>query len=185
MIKTNLLFLLGLVLCVATWSCGDDDDPVIENEEEVITTMIYTLDSASGVTTFSFVDLDGDGAMEPVITNAILAANTTYTGSIEFLNQAEIPEEDITEEVAEEDVEHQVFYTSTVAGLSVAYSDEDADGNPLGLATTLITGDAGAGTMTITLRHEPNKSADGVSDGNIANAGGETDIEVDFDVVVQ
>ena len=123
--------------------------------------------------------------MEPSIINGTLAANTTYSGSLEFLNQSETPAEDITEEVAEEDDEHQVFYASTVAGLSVAYNDADDDNNPLGLATTLTTGDAGTGTMTITLRHEPNKSAAGVSDGDIANAGGETDIEVTFDVVVQ
>ena len=182
--KTNLLFLLGFILCLASWSC-DDDDPVIENEEEVITTVIYTLNSSAGAATFTFVDLDGDGAMEPSIINGTLAANTTYSGSLEFLNQSETPAEDITEEVAEEDDEHQVFYASTVAGLSVAYNDADDDNNPLGLATTLTTGDAGTGTMTITLRHEPNKSAAGVSDGDIANAGGETDIEVTFDVVVQ
>jgi hypothetical protein len=30
----------------------------------------------------------------------------------------------------------------------------------------------------------PNKNASGVVEGNIANAGGETDIEVNFDIVV-
>ncbi|HBK71516.1 MAG TPA: type 1 periplasmic binding fold superfamily protein, partial [Flavobacteriaceae bacterium] len=35
------------------------------------------------------------------------------------------------------------------------------------------------------LRHEPNKSASGVSDGDITNAGGETDIEVIFNITVQ
>jgi len=183
--KSNLLFLLGLVICLASWSCDDDDDPKIENEEEVITTLNYTLTSASGSATLSFVDLDGAGAMDPVITSGTLAANTTYQGTIELLNQSVSPEEDITEEVAEEDLEHQMFFSSNIAGLSVAYNDTDSEGNPLGLATTLTTGDAGAGTLTITLRHEPNKSAEGVSDGNIANASGETDIEVTFDLVVQ
>ena len=35
-------------------------------------------------------------------------------------------------------------------------------------------------TMTVILRHEPNKAGAGVSDGDITNAGGETDIEVTF-----
>ena len=36
----------------------------------------------------------------------------------------------------------------------------------------------GHGQFTVTLRHEPDKSAQGVSAGDITNAGGETDIEV-------
>ena len=43
----------------------------------------------------------------------------------------------------------------------------------------------GSGTITVTLRHEPNKDAAGVSSGDIANAGGETDIEVTFNVEIQ
>ena len=66
-----------------------------------------------------------------------------------------------------------------------AYSDQDNDGNPLGLLFELTTGDAGNESYTITLRHEPDKTAAGVSGGDITNAGGETDIEVVFDVVVE
>jgi len=74
----------------------------------------------------------------------------------------------------------------------------DADGNPVGLSSTLTTGAAGSGTLTVTLRHEPMKSATGVTlrhepmksatgvaDGDITNAGGETDIEIVFPVDVQ
>jgi hypothetical protein len=39
--------------------------------------------------------------------------------------------------------------------------------------------------LKITLRHEPNKKASGVVGGSITNAGGETDIEVSFDVEVK
>jgi hypothetical protein len=67
----------------------------------------------------------------------------------------------------------------------VAYGDVDGNGKPLGLQTTVVTGDVSTGTLTITLRHEPDKSAAGVSGGDLTNAGGETDIEVTFDVTVQ
>jgi len=53
------------------------------------------------------------------------------------------------------------------------------------LANTLTTDAAGSGTITVILRHEPDKGASGVNDGDITNAGGETDIEVTFDVTVQ
>ena len=42
----------------------------------------------------------------------------------------------------------------------------------------------GNGTITVILRHEPDKDASGVSNGDITNAGGETDIEVVFNVEV-
>jgi len=62
----------------------------------------------------------------------------------------------------------------------------DADGNPIGL-DFIVTTDATTGTeaFTITLRHEPSKDAAGVSAGDITNAGGETDVEVTFNVTVQ
>ena len=160
---------------------------VIPNEEEVITTLNYTLTPSGGGTavTMTFQDLDGDGGDDPVITGGTLAPNTTYTGDLELLNETETPAEDITEEIEEEDADHQFFFTTTVAGLSVAYADMDDDGNPVGLESTVTTMASGSGEMTIILRHEPNKSGAGVAGGNITNAGGETDIEVTFNVDVQ
>jgi hypothetical protein len=35
------------------------------------------------------------------------------------------------------------------------------------------------------LRHEPAKSAAGVADGDLTEAGGETDVEVVFEVIVE
>lgn len=180
------IFYVSLVSVLLFSSCSPED-PVIPNEEEVITTLNYTLTPEGGGTdiVLSFQDLDGDGGDAPTITGGNLAANTTYTGSLVLLNEIENPAEDITEEIKEEDEEHQFFFSSTLTGLSIAYNDEDADKNPVGLATTVVTTDVGTGNLTVTLRHEPNKTATGVSDGDIVNAGGETDIEVAFPVTVQ
>ena len=178
------LFVLSTSLFLV--SC-EKDDPVIPNEEELITTLNYTLTPQGGGDTviLSFQDLDGDGGNAPVITSGTLAANQSYTGSLELLNEAESPAEDITEEIKEEDEEHQFFFLSTISDLTIAYGDQDADGNPVGLTSTVSTGAAAAGTLTITLIHEPAKSASGVADGAIANASGETDIEVTFSINVQ
>lgn len=186
---TKNLFLLALLATglLFVTSCSKDD-PEVPNEEEVITTLTYTLTPQGGgnAVVLSFKDLDGDGGNAPVISSPnTLAANTTYTGAIVLLNETESPAEDITEEIMEEDDEHQFFFSSTVGGLSVAYGDQDGDGNPVGLSTTLTTGAAGSGNLTVTLRHEPNKGGAGVSGGDITNAGGETDIEVTFAVSVQ
>lgn len=47
---------------------------------------------------------------------------------------------------------------------------------------TTFTTDAtyAGGDLKIVLLHEPNKDAEGVSAGDITNAGGDTDVEVTF-----
>lgn len=179
-------FTLMILLGVLITGCGKDD-PIIPNEEELITTVNYILSPIGGgdVVTLSFKDLDGDGGDAPVITGGILAATKSYTGLLVLLNESETPTENITMEIEEEDEDHQFFFQSTVANLNVTYTDQDGDGNPVGLTSSLSTGAAASGNLTITLRHQPNKSASGVSDGNIANAGGETDIEIVFPINVQ
>lgn len=175
-----MLFVFTLVAC-------EKEDPDHEHEEEVITTLTYTLqpDGGGSAVTLSFKDLDGDGGNAPIISGGDLAANTIYSGNITLLNESESPAEDITEEIEEEEDEHQFFFSSTVAGVSVAYNDKDDDNNPIGLKTKLTTGTAGAGNLTVILRHEPNKDAAGVSSGDISNAGGETDIEVTFPIEIK
>lgn len=176
------------VLFVATllFVACSKNDPEIPNEEELITTLNYTLTSSSGNTVLlSFVDLDGDGGTAPVITGGTLVANETYTGVLTLLNESETPAESITEEIEEEAEEHQFFFESSVTGLSIAYTDEDSNGNPIGLKSTLTTGAANTGSITIILKHEPNKSASGVVGGDVTNAGGETDIEVTFPISVE
>jgi hypothetical protein len=148
--------------------------------------LIYTLTAPdASVAQLIFRDTDGDGGNAPVITTDPLKANTVYTGAITLSNESVSPAEDITEEVAEEKEAHQFFLNATVSGLTISYADTDAAGRPVGLATTLSTGAAGSGILKIVLRHEPDKTASGVADGDITNAGGETDIEVDFAIVVQ
>lgn len=185
MTKKYLNMMLVLIAILTTIGCGKDD-PVIPNEEELITTLNYTLTPNGGGTavTLGFKDLDGDGGDDPVITGGTLAANQSYVGSLVLLNEAESPSENITTEIAEEDEDHQFFFLSSASNINIAYDDADMDGNPIGLRTILTTGDAGSGTIRIVLRHEPDKSASGASEGEITNAGGETDIEVTlpFDV---
>jgi hypothetical protein len=178
-----MAFILSGIFMVSTFvSCDkDDDNPVAVDEEEVITTMTVTLTGGGSTVTLQSRDLDGDGPDAPVITVGDLAANTTYTGSIALLNETETPADNITLEIEEEDDEHQFFFTAGGAISSVTYTDEDADGNPVGLNFELTTGDAGSGTLLITLRHEPKKP----NDGTLADAGGETDIAQSFTVTVE
>ena len=141
------------------FSCDDDDDtpePIIE--EEVITTMTVTLvnhQNGNDVVTMQTQDLDGDGPNEPVVTvSGPLSAGTSYSGSIQWLNEMEDPAEDITEEILEEDDEHQVFFSASGVVMEFVYMDFDGDGNPLGTQFVLAPISQGDGSLTITLVHE-------------------------------
>lgn len=165
-------------------SCDKDDDIDPVNEEEVITTMTITMTPTGGGTNVVLQtrDLDGDGPNPPVITvSGNLTSGITYMGSIVLLNETEDPAENITEEVEEEDDEHQFFYTIGAAlDVTTAYENFDGDGNPLGTEFSLDAGDASTGTLTFTLRHEPMKPNSGLGD-----AGGETDITATFNVTIE
>jgi hypothetical protein len=132
----------------------------------------------------NYQDLDGDGGNAPVLSLDTLLANTTYSGSIRLFNESETPAEELTAEVFDEAEEHQFFFSAS-GNSSFAYVDQDNNGFPVGLAFELVTGEAGSEILSVTLRHQPDKGASGVSDGDITNAGGETDIEVLFDVIIE
>lgn len=190
MMRTSKLLFIGALFASLFSACKKDETqaPTIPNEEELITSLIYTLTPVGGGTpvVFSFKDLDGDGGTAPVLIEGILFANTDYTGVLTLLNESEDPALDISLEVAEEGIDHQLFYqVDNALNLTINYSDADLNGSPIGLSTLVSTGTASGGSLVITLRHEPDKTASGVSTGDISNAGGETDIEVTFVVEIE
>ncbi len=164
-------FLSILATTAVLFSCSDDDDadtPEVINEEETITTMNITLTPQGGgdVVTFSYVDLDGDGPNAPTINAPDLAGGATYVGTVELLNESEEDPEDITEEIKEEDEEHQLIFATTGSLNAVTVTDVDGNGNPIGLEFTLETLTAGAASLTVYLKHEPTKPNDGTFEGS-------------------
>ena len=169
------------------FSCSDDDDnsvPEPINEEEVITTMTVYLENTadeSDVVMMMTQDLDGDGPNEPVVTvDGPLSSGSDYIGALGWANEMEDPAENITLEILEEADEHQVFFSASGVDIAFEYGDFDSNMNPLGTIFLMTTGDAGSGTVTITLVHEPTKPNDGLD-----TAGGSIDIQTTFDVVVE
>jgi hypothetical protein len=178
--------LAGLVLL----SACSNPEPEPENQEELITTVRLTFTPAGGgaPVVATWQDLDGDGGGAPVVSAINLAGNTTYTLAVTLSDASKTPAVDITKEVEEEAEEHQLFFRTTgLTGMTIAYNDKDGNNRPIGLVNTVTTPTAGAGTITVILRHEPNKAATGVAAGDPTNAGGETDIETTppFSVTVQ
>ncbi|HLF63932.1 MAG TPA: hypothetical protein VI603_09270 [Saprospiraceae bacterium] len=183
----NKSIITSLVFAIALINSCKNDDPAPENPEELITTLnvVFTPQGGGAVITLQFRDLDGDGGNPPVITGDTLAAQTEYHTILSFLDESTIPVADITEEILDEDEDHQFFFQLSGVQMTHTYDDMDSNGNPIGIVNSFFTGDAANGTFKVILRHKPDKSAAGVANGDITNAGGETDIEVLFPVVIQ
>lgn len=195
--KTVKFLAITAFATLALTNCSDDntkvDIPIAVNEEELITTLTVTLTNdkdEKDIVTLYYQDLDGaEGAGEEKIeVSGPLTLGAKYNGEIEFLNESGKEVEDITEEVKEEGDEHQIFYSikKDIAS-SVTYTDKDSNDKPIGLEFILTASETAVadGGIVVTLKHEPKKDAEGVEDGDIKNAGGETDIEVSFDVAVE
>ncbi len=190
----KLLAIVAVLTGLTACSSDDDNTPEVINEEEVITTMIVTLEPETGAAvTLTSRDLDGDGPDAPVINvSGPLQAGMNYSGSIVLQNETETPAELINEEIEEEADEHQFFFQAG-GGLNATLSYADSENeyltngsdNPVGLEFNFRAGTASTGQFTVTLRHEPNKDASGVSDGDISNAGGETDFAQTFNLTIQ
>jgi len=184
--KTIKLLAILFISSLTLLSCSSDDDnnDNHDHEEELITTVIYTLINnadATDTVLLTFTDIDGEGGADGVYdVQGSFTANAMYTGALTLWNATENPAENITLEVEEEGDEHEFFYTNT-AGLTITKVDTDNNGNPIGIATSIATGDAGNGTLTVILKHEPTKPNDGTSSG----AGGSTDVEVTYLITVQ
>lgn len=183
----KILAILVIATSILSSCSSDDDNPTPVIEEEVITTLKVTLVNGTNQVVLESKDADGDGPNEPVLTvTGDLMIGTTYDGTIQLLNELESPAENITEEVEEKDEEHQFFFDPTNDVATFVYNDNDSNNNPIGLKFKMTTAnEIKTGKITFTLIHEPNKTADGVAEGNIANAGGEKDIEATFDVTLQ
>lgn len=187
--KIQLKYLLGICLFTISFcifSCSDETP--LANESELITTMEFILKPQNGSDSIVFIfrDLDGDGGNPPVFYSPKLKANTNYQTSLRILNESITPISNITDEIIAEGTDHQFFYTPTgLANLQFTYLDFDSNNYPIGIKTNMSTGNTGTGNLKINLKHLPNKKAPGVQNGDITNSGGETDIELSFEIVVE
>lgn len=186
---SRFLTVLSCLAVLLLASCNDDDDPQPEEVPETITLTVLTFTPANGgaALVYQAEDEDGEGPGDIIAEDITLNANTTYNLTVNFYNGLleETDEEyDITEEVEEEGDEHQIFFEWNPATLidgQHAYNDEDENGLPIGLSTTLTTGDTGqSGSLKVVLKHQP-----GIKSANSGINDGESDVEVTFDVMLQ
>jgi hypothetical protein len=195
--KNHSYLLILLSAFVLTFSSCNSDDPEPENEGEVITdvTLKFTELNASGTPTgtpLEFKATDPDGlelGNRPTIATITLARGKSYLMEISLFNSIE--NEDITEEIEEEKEKHQFYFLgSAFTGtpiLSYTYGDADIDGNPVGLRGIVQTIGFNNAQMRVVLRHDLNKNFAGAKNPhweNFVQAGGETDLDITFPVVL-
>lgn len=177
----------SLIILTLTFftACDPEINPV--NEEEAINEAYVDLMSPSGDKYhFSFVDSDGDGPQKAHLTADTLPPDTELFGTIRLVNTLASPVIDVTEEIVAEGTDHQLFYQ--IDGHlpdQFTYLDFDADNRPVGTAFKFKTGSHTTGKFVIYLRHKPAKDGLNVSAGDVTNAGGETDVELDFPYIVR
>ncbi|MCM0041300.1 MAG: hypothetical protein NBV61_00895 [Algoriphagus sp.] len=194
-LKKVSLYLLAL-LAFGFASC-ESEDPEKENEGEVITDVtlkFQELNSSNALvgSVLSFKASDPQGievGKTPTIQSINLTKGKKYQMTIEVTNA--IKGEDITQEILSEAGAHQFFFLGQVFDsgfFSIQYAD--AGGVALGLKTT-VTVSSSTGTnnssMRVVLRHDLNKSFAGASNPNFSNfaqAGGETDLDITFPVIL-
>ena len=184
-LRTSLMFLSVSALMFT--SCKKDNEGEA-NEEEVITTMQLTFVPLGGgnTVTFKFEDADGDGGMQPTKDQIVLATNKSYNVTLQLLNKTVNPVSDITAEVAAEAQAHRFYYQpSTGSNITVSALNNDAAGVPLGITSSWTTTAAATGTMKITLRHYPGNPPNKAAADPVNSPKSSTDIEVDFNTIVQ
>jgi len=187
---------LAALLTLGFASC-ESDDPTQENDGEVITDVtlkFQELDASNALvgSVLSFKASNPQGievGKTPTIQSISLAKGKKYQMTIEVANA--IKGEDITQEILTEAAAHQFFFLGQVfesSFFSIQYAD--AGGVALGLKT-IVTVSSSTGTnnsnMRVVLRHDLNKNFPGASSptfANFAQAGGETDLDLTFPVIL-
>ncbi|NNF04344.1 MAG: type 1 periplasmic binding fold superfamily protein [Rhodothermales bacterium] len=172
-----LIAILGFTAAACDSAEPDDDGA---GEEELITRIVLTLTSGDDTYMFEASDPDGDGTDFQIGTLS-LPADAVYSGTVEVYD--DVNDENLTDEIREEDDEHQFFFETGGADasrLAVTVDDTDENGLPVGLEYTLTVsaGEPGEATLRVILSHYDDEPKDGV------NRSDETDVDVTFPVSI-
>lgn len=182
-IRPSILTLLFVTILGTALTACDSTEPDNDGagEEELITSVVLTLQGGGETFTAEASDPDGDGTNFQIETLTI-PSGRSYTGSIEVRD--DVNDENITEEIEEEADEHQFFFEpggADASRITVTVTDTDDNDLPVGLAfSVIVSGDEpGDATLRVILSHFDDEPKDGVTRSD------ETDIDVTFPVEIQ
>jgi hypothetical protein len=202
--KNTLLLLPLLLLPLA--GCDDvEDGHDHDHDHGAITTVTLSFAPQGGGDSIEFTWSDPELDGSPDADDIVLMDADDYDVSVSFLNGQEDPAEDVTSDIADQDSEHQIFFTGSgvqgpatgsnaAAVVEHAYADADAGDLPVGLENSITTAAVGDGEVMVTLRHMPPENdepvkveglAAAVAAGGFAAIGGGNDVQVTFNIEVQ
>lgn len=189
-LKSVLLILIsGVTFCSCKKDSVNVTNPVNPNETELITTVKFIIAPTSNPLAkvyVSYRDLDGDGGNAPTIDTIRLGANTEYNVQVLVLDETKNPIDTTSKKIEVEKNIHQFFYSKIgTYNLTVTYLDFDDHNVPVGLNIKLNTTSGlteKSNRFKIVLKHQPGlKPTSGAGDETL----GETDIEVNFPILIQ
>jgi hypothetical protein len=199
MFKSKKIFLYAMAFAAFGFTACESDDPEPENDGEVITDVILNFQelNAAGtptgaITSFKASDPQGiEVGATPTIQNVTLTKGKTYQMKIEVRNSIE--NEDITAEILEEADEHQFYFLGTafVGSNALTYTYADPSGKLIGVVGKVVVAQSPGfnnANMRIVLRHDLDKSFPGATNPNFENfvqAGGESDLDITFPLILQ
>jgi hypothetical protein len=181
------IWISGFALLILLNGCRKGTDPLPADENELITTVTlrFTQAGTTNVQTATYQDKDGDGGAVPTKFDSItLTANTSYSLTVDLLDESKTPTVSVTNEVKEKQDEHLLVYAADPASLlTYTYGDKDSRNLPLGLTGTVKAGAAGAGKLNVRLRHQPPINGTIVKDGTPTP--GSDDVNLNFGLMIK
>lgn len=187
--KIALVSVLSIFAASMTMtSCKKKEDPK-PDEQELITTLKLSVTGKGGFSkTFMYKVENGFGGTTSgtvQIDTVKLPAGQTYSMTAEILNEKANPVVNITDEVIAEKDAHLLLYTSTplsgAGSLTFSNGSKDSKNLPFNQTITMVSGAAGSGKLQVNLIHAPTDKTATTATG----AGGETDVEAIFPVLIQ
>ena len=189
--KTAQLLSAALMLTFA--SCTKDDATPAPVEQELITTVKL---SVSPITSnlmpyvFTYKVENGFNNTTPgtiQIDTLRLLSGLEYMVYVDLYNEKANPVDTATNEILAERNEHLFFYVSNPAtgpgSVRVVNNtgSKDFEGNPFNQQIQMVAGAPGSGQLRVVLLHQPTNKNAATPDA----AGGETDVDVTFPVVIR
>ncbi|MDN3670577.1 hypothetical protein QWY93_14740 [Echinicola jeungdonensis] len=198
--QQNKLWFPFILLMTIFWTSCSKDDPVPELDQEVITKVTLTFteidESGSKIGTalkYQASAMEGIALGGNLNIDIISGLQTGKRYLLEITAYNDIADEDITVEIQEAGAEHQLYFLGSAfvgdqSFMNYEYDDEDQNGNPIGLKG-IVTVDnslkSNTGELRLVLRHDSNKEFEEAQNphwGNFTQAGGESDLDITFEV---
>jgi hypothetical protein len=177
------------LLCLAALAaCDPGGNTPITPEEPIGVTLNIVFGSTTGGSpiTFAYADPDGPGPQPAMISAPPLRANSVFNTNITVGIIQNGALSDRTGTVRDQDNQYQLFFLVVPPGLiQHRYADTDRDNLPLGLLNRIETGAPGRGTLRVVVRRALNKRFANLGPDNFAQAGGVSDTDATFNVVIE